>query len=102
MPQIVQGTFNPAIAPRSVLTGHSDDQITDALTRSGPPHTSLATAVILLRNQDPAPPQYRLWSDKRLDPHQHSPAKRLALDRQAPTLVIAETDPLALVQHENR
>ena len=62
----------------------------------GPPHSSLTTAVILLGNHLPIPPQDRLWSDKRLDPHQHPPSQRLALDRQTATLVIGETGPLAL------
>ena len=42
------------------------------------------------------PPQDRLWSDKRLDPLQHSSPQRLALGRQTTTLTIGETDPLAL------
>jgi len=96
VPQIPQRPFNPTMAPRDVLTRHSGDQSPNGLPRSRPPHSSLATAVILPGDQLSIPSQNRLRRDKRLDPHQHAPPQHLAPDSQTTPLVIGATDPLAL------
>lgn len=74
--------------------GHPDRQPPDLIHDSGPPSSSLATAVVFIGNQPPMPSYESIGRDKGSDFSQGFPTKILGLGSQPTPLLVGEAKSL--------
>ena len=98
VPEVGQGALDADVAPGRILAGHAQDQLDNLRSDSWSPRGLAAIAEVpLLGHELPVPAQDGVGGEGGADFAENLSAEDLALDRQAPPLVVVEPDPLLAV-----
>ena len=92
VPETLEPTADPRIAPGRVLLCHADRQPGKVRLGARAARASRVRAVVFLRHERPISPQDCVRRDDADDARKATPAENLAFHRQAAPLVVGETE----------
>jgi len=90
VPEILEGTLNPRVAPLRILLGHAQHELTDFGKNT---RTAGAAPRIrpLARHQLPVPSQQRVRRDDRRDLTQDLPTQPVRPSGESPTVIVCQS-----------